>query len=129
MEARRHDGIEYSASEKEYMRRTYMDAGSEKLSGYADGANRFHDICFPCSTLSSSLRLYLYLSFILSLSFSLSLYFSSLLLFLLKLARIHSHLSRSNFSTIFLFPTHRLAFLVIRMHSEITFSLSRHIQK
>lgn len=52
-----------------------MDAGSEKLSGYADGANRFHDICFPCSTLSSSLRLYLYLSFILSLSFSLSLYF------------------------------------------------------
>ena len=45
-----------------------MDAGSEKLSGYADGANRFHDICFPCSTLSSSLRLYLYLSFILSLS-------------------------------------------------------------
>lgn len=50
-------------------------------------------------------------------------------LFLLKLARTHSHLSRSNFSTIFLFPTHRLAFLVIRMHSEITFSLSRHIQK
>lgn len=79
MEARRHDGIEYSASEKEYMRRTYMDAGSEKLSGYADGANRFHDICFPCSTLFSSLHLYLYLSFILSLSFSFSFYFSFLL--------------------------------------------------
>lgn len=130
MEARRHDGIEYSASEKEYMRRTYMDAGSEKLSGYADGANRFHDICFPCSTLSSSLHLYLYLSFILSLSFpSPSISLSFFPLFLLKLARTHSHLSRSNFSTIFLFPTHRLAFLVIRMHSEITFSLSRHIQK
>lgn len=56
-----------------------MDAGSEKLSGYADGANRFHDICFPCSTLSSSLHLYLYLSFILSLSFSFSFYFSFLL--------------------------------------------------
>ena len=84
MEAREHDGIERGASERECARRTYMVAGSEKLSGYADGANRFHDdVCSPClSTISLFLSLFLSF-FIHRFSF----------LFFLKSACIHSHLS------------------------------------
>ena len=58
MEVRKHDGIERGASERECARRTYMVAGSEKLSGYADGVNRFHDdVCSCSSTFSVSLSL------------------------------------------------------------------------
>lgn len=59
-----------------------MVAGSEKLSGYADGANRFHDdVCSPClSTISLSL---FFSFFIHRFSF----------LFFLKSTCIHSHLS------------------------------------
>ena len=120
MEAREHDGIERGASERECARRTYMVAGSEKLSGYADGANRFHDdVCSPClSTIS------LFLSLSSSPSSSIvSLFFS------FSNPRVYTRTFRSHLSIVFLFPTYGLAISVIRMHTEIAFSSSRHDQK